>query len=145
VFNVRVDLYILDRVSGIVLTTVFRTASREEKVVVEERWIDTPATFRLLTKETLSALCRDLRSYPAPETRRWQIGSRGQDRELRFVANDVFPIPGEKLEVMRSVRTVKDLRGDPLGDYFVKVGVGPKLAHGLAIYRYLLFFLSNIS
>ncbi len=123
VFNVRLDLYFIDRFSGLVLGGGTKSGSRQEKIVSEERAVDTPGIFRILAKETLISLCHEARTVALAGIAKWPIEERTADGSVRLQRSQPGLVSGETFEVLRSVKTIRDRSGQDLGEYAERVGI----------------------
>jgi hypothetical protein len=123
VFNIRLDLYFIDRFSGVVLGGGSKSGSRQESVVSEERYVDIPGTFRLLAKETLLSLCHEIRAVALAGSAKWPIEERTADGGVRLRRSQPSPVSGETIEVLRPVKSIRDRSGQDLGEYAERVGI----------------------
>lgn len=133
VFNTRIDLFFVDARSGLVLGGLWRSGTRQEMEVAGERLVDRQATFRILVKETLIALCRDAKGSVPGAPRTWPIAERAEGGEVRLdaVRNAGLAV-GSTLGVVRPIKRVIDRDGRDLGEYTERVGVVRMLAPGRA-------------
>lgn len=132
VFNVRIDLYFLDRLSGLVLGGAWKSGSRVEQEVAGERHVDPQSTFVLLAKETLLALCREVKAPPTVAARPWPVLERTTEGDVRLETGGAIIAPGATMEVFRPVKQIRDGQGKELGEYAERVGVVRVAPGGLA-------------